>query len=182
MRMSTVGSLLRQLRGLHGVPHERNAGIASRRSLPSQRTTGMLRGHPSPCLSLPSRPLPAICAYQFILLAVPSADVGKTSQEGFHLTAANKACSETINTAEVYRAVEGHLGSLSSSPVVHSPRHVLPETQSVTQAMTMMCLIFCDATMCHTYFCPRVSVWCRLIDLNMSLESACRSPMWSLSS
>ena len=154
MRMSTVGSLLRQLRGLHGVPHDRNAGIASRRSLPSQRTSGMLRGHPSPCLSLPSRPLSAMCAHHFTLLAVPPADVRTTSQEGFHLTAASKACSETINTAEVYRAVEGHLGSLSSSPVVHSPRHLLSEAQAVTQGMTVMC----DAVMCHTCSCPKISI------------------------
>ena len=68
MRMSTVGSLLRQLRGLHGVPHDRNAGIASRRSLPSQRTTGMLTGHTLPCLSSLSKPFPAVCAKSLFYL------------------------------------------------------------------------------------------------------------------
>ena len=96
---------------------------------------------------------------------MPPADVRKTLQEGFHLTAASKACSETINTAEVYRAVEGHLGSLSSSPVVHLPRHLLPEAQSVTQGMTVMCSIFCDAIMCHTCSCPKISIWCRLLEI-----------------
>ena len=114
--MSAFGSILRQLRALPGASGQRNSGIASQRSAASQLTSGRASRQ---ILQSPLN-LQLSSADNSLASAVPPATVRRRLDRDVHFSAASSACSETINTADVYRAVEGRLGSLSTSPVVRS--------------------------------------------------------------
>jgi len=112
--MSAFGSILRQLRALPGASGQRNPGIASQRSISRQPTSGRASRQ---FLQSPLH-MPLSSADNLLASAVPPATVRSRLDRDVHFSAASSACSETINTADVYRAVEGRLGSLSTSPVV----------------------------------------------------------------
>ena len=113
--MSTFGTLVRQLRGLPGASHQANPAVTPYGGIQSHRMSGGSREHPD---LWPRTATRGDRADRVPVSAVPSAAVRRGYDRDLHFSAASTACSETINTADVYRAVEGRLGSLSTSAVV----------------------------------------------------------------
>ena len=113
--MSTFGTLVRQLRGLPGASNQASPAVTPYGSIQGHRMSGGSCNLPD---LRPRSTTRGDRADRVPVPTVPSAAVRRRYDRDMHSSAASSACSETINSADVYRAVEGRLGRLSTSAVV----------------------------------------------------------------